>query len=250
MTAEPTLAIDVGGTKIKAAIIGIDATMISERVRVMTPYPCPPSTLLMTLTELLAPLLERKLATRIALGLPGVVRKGCVLNVTPLARQEYGGPLDPVLSAAWAGFPLADELTATFGLPAKVVNDADMQGCAVVQGEGFEFVMTLGTGVGTAVFDEGRLLPHMELSHGPFRDGMTIDIALGNLNREKIGNEAWIEQVRAGIEIFDELLWFDRLYVGGGNATFLDQTDVGPKGTIVPNIAGLIGGLRVWELDS
>jgi len=250
VTPSPTLTVDVGGTKVKAAVIGTDATMVSERVRVMTPYPCPPQTLIATLTELITPLLEQGIATRMALGLPGVVRKGRVLNVTPLARQEYGGPLDPELSAAWADFPLADVLTTTFGLPAKVVNDADMQGCAVVQGAGFEFVMTLGTGVGTAVFDDGRLLPHMELSHGPFRDGMSIDIALGNLNRERIGHQAWVAQVREAIGIFDELLWFDQLYVGGGNAEFLEPTDVGPKGRIVPNIAGLIGGLRVWELDT
>jgi polyphosphate glucokinase len=250
MNPEPTLAIDVGGTKLKAAIIGTDGEMASDRLRMRTPYPCPPQTLIATLQELVAPLLDMKLATRISLGLPGMVRNGRVLNVTPLARREYGGPREPELIEAWHDYPLAAELAKALGLPSKVVNDADMQGCAAVQGVGFEFVMTLGTGVGTAVFNNGRLLPHMELSHGPFNDDMTIDIALGNHNLEQIGEAKWVKRVRRAIEIFDTLLWFDHLYVGGGNAALLNPTDVGPKGTIVPNVAGLLGGLRVWELDT
>jgi polyphosphate glucokinase len=250
MTLEPTLAIDVGGTKLKAAIIDTDGQMVSDRLRMRTPYPCPPQTLIETLRELVEPLLQMNVATRAAMGLPGVVRQGRVVNVTPLARREYGGPREPDLIEAWAGFPIVGALGDALGLPTKVVNDADMQGCAVVQGTGFEFVMTLGTGVGTAVFSEGRLLPHMELSHGPFNDDMTIDIALGNHNLEKIGTTKWIKRVRRAIDIFHNLLWFDHLYVGGGNAALLDPADVGPKGEIVSNVAGLIGGLRVWELDS
>jgi len=250
MSPAPTLSIDIGGSRLKAAIIGTDATMVSERVRTDTPYPCPPDILVKTLTELVHPLLQLGTATRAAVGLPGMVRDGRVLNVTPLARTVYGGPRDPELSAAWAEYPLADALTQALGLPTKVVNDADMQGCAVAQGSGFEFVMTLGTGVGTAVFFNGHLLPHMELSHGPFCDDETIDIVLGNHNRERIGNDKWRKRVRQAIRIFDDLLWFDHLYVGGGNAQLLEPTDVGPKGVIVPNVAGLIGGLRVWELDA
>ena len=63
-----------------------------------------------------------------------------------------------------------------FDLPTIVINDADMQGCAVVRGEGFEFVMTLGTGTGTALFNAGRLLPHLELGHAPLRKNETVDV--------------------------------------------------------------------------
>jgi polyphosphate glucokinase len=246
---EPTLSIDVGGSGLKAAVVDVDGTLRTERVRIPTPYPCPPDVLVKTLTGLVEPLVAQHIATRTSVGIPGMVRGGRVLSVTPLARRVYGGPREPDLIEAWSDYPLADALTASTGLPTKVVNDADMQGCAVVEGVGFEFVVTLGTGVGTAVFNNGHLLPHMELSHTPFRDGLTIDAMIGNHNREQIGDKKWVKRVREAIDVFDDLLWFDRLYVGGGNAKLLTAEDVGPKGRIVPNKAGIIGGVRVWEFD-
>jgi polyphosphate glucokinase len=245
----PTLSIDVGGSGLKAAVVNVDGSLLTERVRIPTPYPCPPEVLVTTLTELVQPLTATAVATRVSVGVPGMVRGGRVLSMTPLARRTYDGPREPDLIEAWRGYPLADALSASLDLPTKVVNDADMQGCAVVQGDGFECVITLGTGVGTAVFNNGHLLPHMELSHTPFRDGMTIDEMLGNHNRERIGDTKWVKRVRQAIDVFDALLWFDHLYVGGGNAKLLKPEDVGPKGTIVPNKAGIIGGVRVWEFD-
>jgi polyphosphate glucokinase len=246
---EPTLSIDVGGSGLKAAVVDVDGTMRTERMRVPTPYPCPPDVLVQTLTELVEPLIATKIATRATVGIPGMVRGGRVLSVTPLARRVYGGPREPDLIEAWRDYPLAGTLSSSIGLPTKVVNDADMQGCAVVEGLGFELVVTLGTGVGTAVFNGGHLLPHMELSHTPFQDGLTIDAMIGNHNREQIGDKKWRGHVREAIDVFDTLLWFDRLYVGGGNAKLLTPDDVGPKGRIVPNKAGIIGGVRVWEFD-
>jgi polyphosphate glucokinase len=154
------------------------------------------------------------------------------------------------LAEAWHGFDLAHALAQSFQLPTKVVNDADMQGCAVVSGTGLEFVMTLGTGVGTALFNDGALLPHLELSHGPFREGMTFDIALGNAQRKEIGNDRWAKRVRKAVAAFDDMLFFDRIFVGGGNAKHLSPADIGAKGEIVPNTSGILGGVRVWDLDA
>jgi polyphosphate glucokinase len=120
----------------------------------------------------------------------------------------------------------------------------------VVKGTGMEFVMTLGTGVGTALFSDGSLVPHLELSHGPYKDGQTIDLALGNAERKEIGNERWVKRVRKAIAIFEGMIFFDALYVGGGNAKFLSASDVGPRGEIVPNTSGILGGVRVWDLDA
>ena len=246
---EPTLSIDVGGSGLKAAVVDVDGSLCTERLRVPTPYPCPPDVLVAALTELVAPLTVAHIATRTSVGIPGMVRGGRVLSVTPLARRVYGGPREPDLIEAWRDYPLADALSSAIGLPTKVVNDADMQGCAVVEGSGYELVVTLGTGVGTAVFNDGHLLPHMELSHTPFRDDLTIDAMIGNHNREQIGDKKWRKRVREAIDVFDTLLWFDHLYVGGGNAKLLTPDDIGPKGRIVPNKAGIIGGVRVWEFD-
>lgn len=86
------------------------------------------------------------------------------------------------------------------------------------------------------------------LSHGPFRDGISFDIALGNAQRKEIGNERWAKRVRKAIRNFDDMLYFDRVFVGGGNAKHLSPADIGPKGEIVPNTSGILGGVRVWDL--
>lgn len=243
-----TLAIDVGGSGLKATVLGPDAALLADRVRVDTPYPCPPERLVAELGTLVEPLLPLG-PHRASVGFPGLVRGGRVVEVPSLSRVEYGKGLpDPELAGRWSGFDLRGALADRLGLATLVENDADMQGCAVVEGRGMEFVMTLGTGVGTALFDEGRLLPHLELSHGPFEDGLTFDIALGNAERKEIGGKAWRARVRRAIEAFHEMLWFDRIYVGGGNAKRLEPLDVGPRGTIVENAAGLVGGVRIWDL--
>jgi polyphosphate glucokinase len=221
--------------------------MTTERVRVETPYPCPPDQLVETVVQLVGPLLG---VHRVSVGFPGLVRHGHVIEVPSLSRREYGGEPDHELTDAWHGFDLAHALAQSFQLPTKVVNDADMQGCAVATGQGLEFVMTLGTGVGTALFNDGTLLPHLELSHGPFRDEMSFDIALGNAQRKAIGNERWAKRVRKAIIAFHDMLYFDHIYVGGGNAKHLSPADIGAKGAIVPNTSGLIGGVRVWDLDA
>src|SRR3954451_6461142 len=84
-----------------------------------------------------------------------------------------GTPARPDLVKAWSGFDLANQLHDRFGKPTRVVNDADMQGAAVVTGSGLEVVVPLGTGLGTAVFYKGQLKPHLELAHHPFRKGET-----------------------------------------------------------------------------
>ncbi|HUK68116.1 MAG TPA: ROK family protein [Streptosporangiaceae bacterium] len=239
-----TLAIDVGGTGLKAALLDEDGTMIGERMRVTTPYPCPPPTLIKALREL-AGLLPS--ADRVSAGFPGLIRAGVVIEVPALSRASLGGPPDDDLARAWHGFNLASALEDGLARPARVANDADVQGCAVTKGQGLEFVMTLGTGCGTALFWQGDLLPHMELSHGPFRHGETFDEQLGDVTRQNVGNQRWRRRVRRAIDAFDAMLIFDHLYIGGGNAKHLHEEDLGPNATIVPNVAGILGGIKLWD---
>ncbi len=242
-----TLSIDIGGSGVKASIVNAQGLMTTDRVRVDTPYPCPPDRLVQTVIDLAAPLLD---VHRVSVGFPGLVRHGHVIEVPSLSRAEYGGERNHELAEQWHGFDLAHALAQSFQRPTKVVNDADMQGCAVVRGQGLEFVMTLGTGVGTALFHQGTLLPHLELSHGPFRNDTTFDIALGNAQRKEIGKERWAKRVRQAVAAFDDMLFFDQIYVGGGNAKHLSPADIGTKGEIVPNTSGILGGVRVWDLDT
>ncbi|MGD9955256.1 MAG: ROK family protein [Candidatus Nanopelagicales bacterium] len=242
-----TLAVDIGGSGFKAAVLDPEGTMLTERVRIETPYPCPPERLVSTLIELTKDLGRRD---RVSVGFPGLVRNGKVRNIPSLSRAAYDGDTDPALEKAWLGFDLESALAEAFGVPTKVANDADVQGCAVVTGEGFEFVMTLGTGVGTAMFLDGRLLPHMDAGHAPFRKGDTFEEQLGNVVRKQIGNERWGKRVLEAITAYDRFLFFDTIHVGGGNAKHLDPADLPHKARIVANTAGIIGGVRLWDLDA
>lgn len=242
-----TLAIDVGGSGFKAAVLSADGTMLTERAKVQTPYPCPPETFLSAIGSLVATLDADY--HRASTGFPGLVRHGRVYNIPSLSRREYGGPSDPELAAAWSGFDLGGALTGVFSVPVKVANDADVQGCAVAQGRGFEFVITLGTGVGTALFSQGILLTHLELGHAQFRKGETFEDQLGNTARKEVGVERWNTRLLKALDSYDRFLFYDHVYLGGGNSKHLDAAALPSKATIVPNTAGILGGVRLWEMD-
>lgn len=241
-----TLSIDVGGSGLKGSVLDSNGQMIAERYRIETPYPCPPALLVEKLTEIKDQL---PAANRASVGFPGLVRSGRVLNIPSLSRLEYGGERDEAMAQKWHGYDLATALADSFGIPVKVANDADVQGCAVIEGHGFEFVMTLGTGCGTAVFHEGKLIPHMELSHAPTGHGGDFDELVGNTARKAVGKKKWRKHVNEAIRIFDEFLFFDTIYIGGGNAKHLVAADLDPRAKIVPNTAGILGGIKIWEMD-
>ena len=212
-------------------------------MRIPTPYPCPPPVLLKSLVALTRDLPP---AARVAVGFPGMVRDGRVLGVPSLSRRMKSGPPDPELVAAWSRFPLQRRLEQRLGRPVRLANDADVQGGAVVSGTGMEFVLTLGTGVGTALFHHGRLLPHLELSHAPLRKGTSIDVRLGDRSRKRSGTRRWSKWVHEAIAHFDAMLYFDRLYLGGGNAGRVSGT-FDPRVRIVSNLAGILGGASLWK---
>ena len=239
-----TLAVDVGGTGLKAVVLSPDGEMVSERVRVETPYPCPPPVLLDQLGQLATTQPEYD---RVSVGFPGAIRRGRVREVPAFSRRAPGEGPDKKLVKQWTGFELEDALQQRFGKPTRVANDADVQGCAVVTGTGLELVITLGTGVGTAVFFDGALLPHMELSHGRFGDGLSIEVACGDHHREKVGTKNWLKLVASALDAFEEMVLPDHLFVGGGNAKRLDPEALGANRSVVPNISGLLGGIRLWD---
>jgi polyphosphate glucokinase len=246
-----TLAIDVGGTGLKASVLGQDGTMVADRVKIATTYPMPPDGddgLVEALTTLVKPLPP---ADRVSCGFPGMVRSGHVLSAPHFVlKKGPGSSLDPELNRAWSDFDLASALTTSLKIPTKVANDADVQGAAVVEGKGLELVITLGTGFGTAVFMNGSLLPHLELAHHPFRKDETYNEQLGELARKKAGDKHWNHRVREAIACLDALFFFDHLYIGGGNARRIDRDDLGDvltRITVVDNTAGILGGIKLWE---
>ncbi|MDQ6927540.1 MAG: ROK family protein [Actinomycetota bacterium] len=238
-----TLAVDIGGTGLKASVLDPLGAMMADRVRIPTPYPLTPDKLVATLAELAKPLPPYD---RVSVGFPGVVRNGKVLTAPHFV--EVAGPgseTSPELEAAWKGFDLAGTLATALGKPTKAVNDADLQGAAVIAGHGLELVVTLGTGVGTGLYHDGVLAPHLEISHHPFRKDETYDEQLGDVTRKRIGNKKWNRRVKIAIDTLDALLLYDHLYVGGGNSRHLDF-DLGPNGTVVDNTAGILGGIKLW----
>lgn len=246
-----TLAIDIGGTGLKASVLDAAGAMIAPRVRTPTTYPLPPvgdGSLLAKLAKLAAKLPE---ADRVSAGFPGMVRNGLVLSAPHFVTK--GGPgtdVDLTLEAAWRRFDLASELEKLTGKPARVANDADVQGLGVVSGRGLELVVTLGTGFGTAVFLDGTLLPHLEIAHQPFRKGETYNEQLGERTRKDIGHDRWNRRVAKAIANLDAIFFFDRLFVGGGNARRVDVEalgDAAPRVTVVDNTAGILGGIKLWE---
>jgi polyphosphate glucokinase len=246
-----TLAIDIGGTGLKASVLDATGAMVADRVRVATKYPLPPTGsggLVPTLVKLVKPLPE---ADRVSAGFPGMVRGGTIFSAPHFVTESGpGSKIDNHLADAWSRFDLAGALQEALGKPTKVANDADVQGAAVVQGKGLEFVITLGTGFGTACFMDGRLLPHLEIAHQPFRKGETYNDQLGERTRKDIGDERWNDRVRKAIVQLDAMIYFDHLYIGGGNARRVKKDNLGDvleKTTIVDNNAGILGGIRLWE---
>src|SRR6202451_2188375 len=247
VTATPvgplTLAIDIGGTGLKASVLDAQGAMVADRVVVKTTYPCAPTKLVDDLSALVAPL---PVADRVSAGFPGMMRKGRVLSAPHFVTE--GGPgtkVDDELVKQWDHFDLAGALKKRLGKPTRVANDADIQGAAVVSGKGLELVITLGTGVGTALFYDGRLLPHLEFAHHPFRKGETYNEQLGDVARKEVGNGRWNKRVRRAVETLRAVSFFDHCYIGGGNAKHLTG-DLPPDVTTVDNTAGILGGIKLW----
>src|SRR5436190_21601564 len=127
-----TLAIDVGGSGIKAIVLDPAGNSLSDRLRIVTPYPLPPQRLVTTLADLVV---DVPTYDRVSVGFPGVVRNGVVITAPNLSRKS--GPdskVDPEIELAWSGFALADELAAKLGKRVRVANDAELEAAAVVSG--------------------------------------------------------------------------------------------------------------------
>lgn len=225
-----TLAIDVGGSGLKAAVLDPGGDIITGAERVHTPNPSNP---LAVVTELVG--LAAKLGDfdRISVGFPGVVRHGHVLTAPNLGTD------------VWHRFPLADELSRLLGRPTRILNDATVQGLGVINEVGIECVITLGTGFGFALFEEGLLGAHLELGQHPITKGKTYDLYLGNAALRKVGRAKWNKRLKKALGYIDTLVTFDTLLIGGGNARLIDFT-LPANARIVPNAAGITGGVKLW----
>jgi len=225
-----TLAIDIGGTGIKAIVLDEKGTPLTERARIETPQPATPEAILKTITELVV---KQGECDRVSVGFPGVVRNG---------KTETA----PNLHKKWEGFDLAKALSKKLGKPVRVCNDADVQGFGAIEGRGVEVVITLGTGMGSALFVNSRLVPNLELAHHPYRRGKTYEEVLGKKALDKVGKKKWNKRLARAIRQMEALFNYDHLYIGGGNAKKINFK-LPPNVRTVANVAGLLGGIALWR---
>jgi len=225
------LCIDVGASGLKAAVISPRGKYLVRRVRVKTPKRRRPREIVKALGELAAPLGQ---FDHVTIGFPGMVRGGKIMTAPNFGTRD------------WKGFDLAGAMRKRFKVPVKVLNDADVQGLAVIKGKGLELVCTLGTGFGTAWFRAGELMPHMDLAHLVAHKKDDFDIYIGDKTRRKIGIRHWSRRVKKLITVLQTVFAYDHLYLGGGNSRWVNFR-LPSNVTIVSNDAGMEGGAFAWS---
>ena len=229
--AKRILCIDVGGTGLKAAVIAPNGKYLVKRVRVRTPKRRKPAQIVKALAELVAPLGP---FDHVTIGFPGMIRNGRVMTAPAFGSRD------------WAGFDLAGAMQKRLRKPVKLLNDADVQGLAVIKGKGLELVGTLGTGFGTAWFRDGELMPHMDLAHLVIRRKDDLDVYIGDKTRRLIGATHWNRRVKKLIGVLGTVFAYDRLYLGGGNSRCV-KFKLPRNVSLVSNDAGMEGGAFAWS---
>jgi polyphosphate glucokinase len=227
------LSIDIGGSNIKATVLNASGTFLDEYQKLPTPSPANPEKVLNVINQL-----AQKFSTfdKIAAGFPGFIKDGVVKTAPNL-----GTP-------AWANFDLAKALEELLHKPALIVNDADLQGLAVVSGMGLELMITLGTGFGTALLRDGVLMPHLEIAHHPVTKNKDYDEYVGEFEFKRIGKKNWNKRMKRVIGILKVVFNYDRLYISGGSAkeiNFKLEDNI----IIAGNRDGIKGGAKLWEQE-
>jgi polyphosphate glucokinase len=226
-----TLAIDIGGSGLKAMLLDPKGRPVSDRQRIPTPA-IPTANAVMKGLDQLRALLPK--FDRVSVGFPGVVKRGITWSAFNL-------------HPSWSGFHLQTELEKRWRKPVRVANDAAIQGYGAIKGEGIEMIITLGTGMGNAIYTSGRLVA-MELGHHPWKK-YTYEDYIGRRGLDKYGKKRWNKYVEELIAQTRNTFNWDHLYLGGGNTKKIDfklPNDV----TIVSNETGLLGGVALWRDDT
>jgi polyphosphate glucokinase len=227
-----TLAIDIGGTGIKGQLLNPDGKPLSERERIETPHPATPAAVLNVMDTIAKHAGE---FDRVSVGFPGVVKRGATLTAHNMHPR-------------WVGFELERVLLKRWKKPVRVANDAAVQGYGAIHGHGVELVITLGTGFGSSLFVDGRLVAGLELAHHPWRKGKTYEEFFGREGLKKLGRKRWNKLLEKAIRQLESLFNYDHLYIGGGNAVKVDFV-LPRQVTRVPNEDGLLGGATLWRLN-
>ena len=228
-----TLAVDIGGSGIKAMVLDEEGNSITDRLRIDTPDPATPEAVM----NVICTLAEKQGSfDRISVGFPGVVEDGIIKSAANLDDD-------------WLGFDFESEVTKRLGKPVRIRNDAEIQGYGAISGAGTELVITLGTGFGSALFLDGKLMPNLELAHHNFRKGKTYEDRLKKKQLKKKGKKKWNKRLKRAIASLELAFHYDRLYIGGGRAKKINF-DLPDNAETIPNVAGILGGIALWKDDT
>jgi polyphosphate glucokinase len=225
-----TLCIDIGGTGIKMMVLDPVGKPLNERARELTPKPATPQAVLGVIRKMVK---EQPKFERVSVGFPGVVQRGITLTA-------------PNLSPEWAQQNLRADIEAITGAPTRVLNDADLQGYGVIERSGVEMVLTLGTGLGAALYLNGHLVPNLELGHHPFQKDKTYEERVSDAELKEHGKQKWSKRVGDMIDMLSAIFNYDRLHIGGGNAQHI-KLDLPENVTLFDNVDGMSGGIRLWD---
>ncbi len=233
------VGVDIGGTGIKVAPVDVaTGELAAERIRLPTPSPATPQAIAGVVGQVLQ---QIGVAGPVGLAIPAVVRGGIV---------ETASHIDPT----WIGIDAVDFFSKVTGRPVAVLNDADAAGIAEVRfgaGQGMAgvvAVITLGTGIGSALFVDGTLVPNSELGHLPLYEGAAEDWAAESVReREGLSWEEYARRLQAYFDLIQRVLWPQLIIIGGGISNIADNflPLIQLRTPIVPahlrNHAGIIG---------
>ena len=233
------LGIDIGGSGIKGAPVDTDnGTLLEPRFRLPTPSPAEPIPVAETVAEIAK---HFKWKGQVGIGFPGVVRRGVTLTAANIHKE-------------WVGLNAAKHIKKVTGVKTCIINDADAAGLAEIafgagkDRQGVVLLVTIGTGLGTALFTDGYLLPNCEFGHmemkGVEAEWYASDAAR---KRENLSWKKWGQRFDHYLQIMEKLIWPDLIILGGGISKKFElfkpyitvQAEVLPAQML--NEAGIIG---------
>lgn len=237
--------LDIGGSGIKGAPVDTETgELLAERMRIPTPQAPTPEAIVETSLELIR---RFDWDGPVGAGFPGVMKDGVVHTAANVAKELIG-------------FDLQNRLARDLGSDVRVINDADAAGLAEMRwgagkgAEGLVLMTTLGTGIGSALFTGGRLVPNTELGH-ILIEGKVAELYASDRIRkqEDLGWKKWAKRLNEYFERMEFLFWPDLIIVGGGvskkSEKFLPKLET--RAEVVPakmlNNAGVAGAALAFE---